>query len=106
MASVAKGWEDFSPLFDHDSCFKGKSVNGIYFPTTLSFADTLNLLKTNLTTVYEKCQPDLKRLYSFTLTGGFKKYFLQFFTENMYDALIKRIRDVVGDTVEMGIFSS
>lgn len=35
------------PLFDHDSCFKGKSTNGIYFPTNLTFHNTIEYLKTN-----------------------------------------------------------
>ena len=26
------------PLFDHDSCFKGKNANGVYFPTKITFA--------------------------------------------------------------------
>lgn len=32
------------PLFDHDSCFKGKSTNGIYFPMSISFSKALDFL--------------------------------------------------------------
>lgn len=33
------------PLFDHDSCYKGKSINAHYFVTGVSFKETLNYLK-------------------------------------------------------------
>lgn len=33
------------PLFDHDSCFKVREVNGIYFPTGMTCAETLKYLQ-------------------------------------------------------------
>ena len=33
------------PIYDHDSCFKGRGTNGVYFPTGQTFARTLNYLK-------------------------------------------------------------
>ena len=34
------------PIYDHDSCFKGKGTNATYFPTGMTFAKTLEFLKT------------------------------------------------------------
>lgn len=36
--------EGLFPLFDHDQCFKGKSVDAIYFPMQLTFKESLEYL--------------------------------------------------------------
>lgn len=50
----------FAPLYDHDSAFKGQSVNGIYFPTGVTFAETLKILKGMK--IYESIWEDIEIL--------------------------------------------
>lgn len=35
------------PLYDHDSCFKGKSTNAIYFPLGMTFSKSLEWIKSS-----------------------------------------------------------
>ena len=67
-------------IFDHDSCFKGKSVNGIYFPTNFTFAKTLELLKIKYGDFYGKMYRDIQEFKEEVKTDSIKKLFIQYKT--------------------------
>ena len=80
------------PLFDHDSCFKGKSTDGKYFPTGLTFAQTLQLLKTEYEMYYAQLCNEIKRFRRMMKHKDFvEKIFLKCKTEEEYEGMIKRI---------------
>lgn len=78
------------PLFDHDSCFKGKSTNGIYFPSGLTFRKTLE--KIQKLNVYHNIdiQKIKKNINSSHLADLFKKY--KCF--NWYESMLVRLDDI------------
>ena len=79
------------PIFDHDSCFKGKSVNGIYFPTNLTFAKTLELLKTKYGDLYRKMYRDIQEFKEEVKTDSIKKLFIQYKTIAEYESMLERV---------------
>lgn len=80
------------PLFDHDSCFKGKSTAGKYFPTGLTFSQTLALLKTEYKIYYTQLYDEIERFRQMMKNTDFmEKIFLKCKTEEEYGSMIKRI---------------
>ena len=82
------------PLFDHDSCFKSKSVDGLYFPTGMSFKQTLNLLKTEYSEIYATVVDDIKALACFLRSNDFKNYFTKYKTIEEYNSMLVRLNDL------------
>ncbi len=81
------------PLFDHDSAFKGKSINAHYFVTNKTFKDSLPIIlekcdKTWLS-VIEKDLDDLK-----TNLLKEKQFFLKLKDENTFEGVFERIENV------------
>lgn len=77
-----------APLFDHDSAFKGKGENGNYFPTSMSFAKTLDMLKTM--PVYQTLRADIVELQSSIY--GLESYFSHFGKSEFFKDLCRRVK--------------
>ena len=82
------------PIYDHDSCFKGKSVNGIYFPTSLTFAYTLELLKTKYHNNYKKIYHDIVEFKEEMKSERIKKIFTQYKSVEEYESMVERIENL------------
>ena len=78
------------PAFDHDSCFKGKGVNGLYFVTGRTFCQTLNLLKE--LPVYKTIDTDL--IKSNFNSIDFKNKFLSYKSLEEYNDMLKRVKNL------------
>lgn len=75
------------PLFDHDSCFKGKGTNGVYFPTGMTFSKTLEYLKS--LPVYDKI--NISGIKSNLLSDNIKSKVLKYLTLEDYRGMILRV---------------
>ncbi len=95
ILSVNRQMKSLYPLFDHDSCFKGKSVSGLYFPTGLTFYKTVEMLKTVYGMFYQKIVNDLQNLEYFLSTENFKKVFLVYKSKEQYDRMMERLRNIL-----------
>lgn len=91
LASAAK-FRGLYPLFDHDSCFKGKSIQGTYFPTGVTFAQTLELLKTNYGCYYQDVYNDIQYFKYILSTPQWKQIFLNFKSEQEYVSMMERVQ--------------
>lgn len=80
------------PLFDHDSCFKGKSPNGNYFPTGITFSKTLELLKTKYYQYYSTI--DTVRFREIIGSSTFKETFLKCKSAEEYDSMMRRVNNL------------
>lgn len=80
------------PLFDHDSCFKGKSTNGNYFPTGITFGKTLELLKTKYSQFYHMVP--IARFKEIVFSGGFQEVFLKCKSVEEYEGMVRRMEDL------------
>jgi hypothetical protein len=78
------------PIYDHDSCFKGKGTNAIYFPTGKTFAQTLNFLKEQYNIVYNQLKPDIHNFKVIIASEEFKITFLKYKTKEEYNEMLKR----------------
>lgn len=78
------------PLFDHDSSFKGKGTNAVYFPSGLTFAKTLELLKTTYSEIYNNLNKDIDDFKNTLKTNEFKHLFLQYKTTEEYENMLNR----------------
>ncbi len=78
------------PVFDHDSCFKGKSTNGIYFPSGITFHKTILFLKEMYKNEYGQLKPDIIKLNEYIHSGDFKKMFFEYRTEQDYIKMLNR----------------
>lgn len=76
------------PMFDHDSCLKGVHTNGIYFPTGLSFAKTLELIKRS--NYYNKLYNNIKVFEHRLKTPEIKDIFLRLSTKEKYNGVLQR----------------
>lgn len=80
------------PLFDHDSCFKGKSTEGQYFPTGLTFAQTLELLKTEYGFYYDALADEIAHFKKIIKHEDFRSdIFLKCKSEYEYESMLKRV---------------
>lgn len=80
------------PLFDHNSCFKGRGLNGIYFPTGLTFSRTLEHIKK--LPVYAQLQGNIVSLKSRMASDEFKSLFLSYRPAETYDAFCRRVQNL------------
>lgn len=83
------------PIFDHDSCFKGKSVNAVYFPSGLTFRRTLEMLKEKHHSLYQALYPQLQELNQYLATEGFQSIFFQYKSAIEYDGMMERANDLL-----------
>ena len=83
------------PIFDHDSCFKGKSVKAHYFVTGLTFEESLNYLHNELPELLAALTSSaVMRLYSFMLGEG-KKLFSQYGMVDVVEGVTSRIDKIL-----------
>ncbi len=80
------------PLFDHDSCFKGKSPNGNYFPTGITFSKTLDLLKTKYGRIYHTVHID--RFKEIINGSKFREIFLKCKSAEEYEGMLRRAQNL------------
>lgn len=83
------------PVFDHDSCFKGKSANGIYFPSGITFHKTVCALKEMYKDEYVRLMPDIIKLNEYLRSVNFKKMFLGYKTEQEYIKMLHRTANLL-----------
>ena len=76
------------PLFDHDSCFKGKSIKALYFVTGLTFEGTLSYLKS--LPEYKTVMADIKLNTQVIYSEKFKNTFIRLLDEVTYKEFISR----------------
>lgn len=81
-----------SPLYDHDSCFKGISETGYYFVTGLTYEKTLECLK--LSPYYTYLKETILNLKKEVLTKDFKERFLIYKDTEQYDNMLGRISNL------------
>ncbi len=79
------------PLFDHDSCFKGVSTKGVYFPTGITFAKSLQLLKTTYGHQYQMVASDIAKFKNIVSTEEFKELFLKYKSSIDYYGMLGRV---------------
>lgn len=83
------------PIFDHDSCFKGKSTNGIYFPAGLTFGKTLEMIKSEYNKYYKLLYPQFVFLNKYLSSKDFKSMFLTYKSKDVYDSMMNRVNDLI-----------
>ena len=89
-------FDSLYPLFDHDSCFKGKGTGGIYFPTSMTFEKTLDAIKEDYGDIfYNSIYPDVLQLYQVIRSKKFKQFFLEYKTIEEFQKMKERIESVL-----------
>ena len=83
------------PIFDHDSCFKGKSANGIYFPSGITFHKTVCAIRERYKNEYEQLKPDIIKLNEYIRSNNFKNTFLEYKTEQDYLKMMYRAANLL-----------
>ena len=78
------------PVYDHDSCFKGKGTNGIYFPTGITFHQTIQYLKS--LHEYDLVKKKVSKAIAYFSTGAFQDIFLKMKSSETYKLMIKRLK--------------
>ncbi len=78
------------PMFDHDSAFKGIGTNGIYFPSGMTFADTLSYLKQ--TEEYASIRGNLQDFVKSLESDKVKELFLALKSISVYQAVRERAK--------------
>ena len=81
-------------LFDHDSCFKGKSTKAHYFVSGVTFEDTLKYLKT--LSEYNYIRNDIIQQRDIVLSKEFANASKQFISSDQLSGLIDRYFDIIG----------
>ena len=83
------------PLFDHDSCFKGKSTKGLYFPTGLSYAETLRMIKLDYTYRYNCIRGDIANFQRSMLVQENIDLFLKYKSYEEYGEMMNRVAELM-----------
>lgn len=78
------------PVYDHDSCFKGKSTNGTYFPTGLTFAQTIGYLKS--LQEYQLIRERIQTAVSYFGSYEFHDIFLKMKPVEVYESMLMRLK--------------
>lgn len=78
------------PVYDHDSCFKGKSTKGTYFPTGLTFAQTIGYLKS--LQEYQLIQERIQTAVSYFSSYEFHDIFLKMKPVEVYESMLMRLK--------------
>lgn len=83
------------PIYDHDSCFKGKSLNAHYFVTGEKFNQLLPFLKSLDPVIYRNIiKFNIIKLYNY-FKGEGKEIFKMYNLEKEYDKFIERIETIL-----------
>lgn len=83
------------PIFDHDSCFKGKFEKALYFPSGKTFEGTLNLIKENYKDDMTTLKPCVENLKVYLTTESVKNVFLMYKPLEVYESVMKRIDNIL-----------
>lgn len=83
------------PIFDHDSCFKGKLESAIYFPTGVSFSKSLSYIKENYKQYLYYIRPNLNNLKSSLLSDNFKDLFKLYSDMDTYNSVLRRLNNIL-----------
>ena len=75
------------PLYDHDSCFKGKSTNAIYFPLGMTFSKSLEWIKSS--PIYNNLGVQI--IKSNLKSNDLKNILLSYLTNIEYENMLNRI---------------
>ena len=78
------------PLFDHDSCFKGKGTNAVYFPSDKTFASTLEFIK--FTTIYKTL--NINSIKYNLMSSNLKNILLRYITIEDYNSMLSRVKNL------------
>lgn len=78
------------PIYDHDSCFKGKSTNGTYFPTGLTFDQTISYLKS--LHEYHLIRDRIDTAVNYFHSTEFQDIFLKFKSIDIYESMLWRLK--------------
>lgn len=85
------------PLFDHDSCFKGKSEDANYFVTGMSFRDTASYLRSVIHSNV-KIMKELQDGLEIMRENNFKQFFLEYKNLSEYEGMISRLQKLITKT--------
>lgn len=83
------------PIFDHDSCFKGKRTKANYFPSGLSFTDTLFNIKLKYHNEMIILRPYIENFKNYISTPQFKDLFLSYKSEEVYNSVLRRTDNIL-----------
>ena len=84
---------DLYPLYDHDSCFKGKSVKALYFVTGTTFEETLKIISRDKVFYIER--DNIYNACTFYKTFKFKEFFTNYLTLEDYNKFMDRVDTVL-----------
>lgn len=84
------------PLFDHDSCYKGKSINAHYFVTGVSFKETLDYL--NKTYNLLKFETKINKVKEVIEEESFSSQLKLVLGEDYYNGLKERVNSILEDS--------
>ena len=87
------------PIYDHDSCFKGKSTSALYFVTKKSFSDSLEFLKERYGGEFSLIEKDVRNLHDY-LCGKGKEIFDSYGLSDCVNGAISRTEDILISTKE------
>lgn len=79
------------PIFDHDSCFKGKGNNAVYFVTSVTFKETLDYIKTTHSNILNIVRKDIENLKEKLNM----KFCLEYISYEQYKLMLKQIDRVL-----------
>lgn len=83
------------PLFDHDSCFKGKSTKGLYFPTGLSYAESIRMIQADYAYVYYCIRPDIVHFQKSMMAQENIDLFLKYKSQEEYCEMMNRVGELL-----------
>lgn len=95
LLKIRGSFSGLFPIFDHDSCFKGKLENGSYFPSGCSFTNTLNHLKLYYKNDLDYLRPYLIYFKDYVKSNQFKTLFLTYKSLDTYNAVLRRIDNIL-----------
>lgn len=82
------------PIFDHDSCYKGKSESALYFVTGKPFAQLEVSLINRYSYILQDILPDIKKLHTFLNESG-EEIFSMYQLQQYFDDTIERTEKVL-----------
>lgn len=83
------------PLFDHDSCFKGKSTKGLYFPTGLSYAESIKMIKMDYIYYYNCICSDIINFQKSMMNQENIDLFLKYKSYEEYTGMMNRVGELL-----------
>lgn len=92
------------PVFDNDSCFKGKNTDAHYFVSGLTFKETLHYLQNNYHEEYKRCIPDVKNMQEYVQSSEWKELFTAVKSKEEYNSLLLRCKEASEFSKNLDIF--